>query len=80
VIGLRRAGMTPDDRRTLQDAFRLLYRSGMAPARAVERIRDELPLTAPVRALLDFIAGATRHGIVGPFRGDAAAEPEEVTG
>ena len=80
VIGLRRAGMTPDDRRALQDAFRILYRSGMAPARAVERIRDELPLTAPVRALLDFIAGATRHGIVRPFRGDAAAEPEEVTG
>lgn len=80
VIGLRRAGMTPADRRTLQDAFRILYRSGLAPARALERIRDELPLTAPIRTLLDFIAGATRHGIVGPFRGDAAAEPEEVTG
>jgi UDP-N-acetylglucosamine acyltransferase len=80
VIGLRRAGMTPDDRRTLQDAFRILYRSGLGPARAVERIRDELPVTAPIRLLLDFIAGATRHGIVGPFRGDAAAEPEEVTG
>jgi UDP-N-acetylglucosamine acyltransferase len=80
VIGLRRAGMTPDDRRTLQDAFRILYRSGIGPSRAVERIRDELPLTAPIQLLLDFIAGATRHGIVGPFRGDAAAEPEEVTG
>jgi UDP-N-acetylglucosamine acyltransferase len=79
VIGLRRAGMSADDRRTLQDAFRILYRSGLAPARAVERIRDELPATEPVRRLVDFIVGATRHGIVGPFRGEAA-EPEEVTG
>jgi len=80
VIGLRRAGMDAADRRTLQDAFRILYRSGLAPARAVERIREELPATEPIRRLLDFIAGATRHGIVGPFRGETAAEPEEVTG
>ena len=80
VIGLRRAGMPPADRRTLQDAFRILYRSALGPARAVERIRDEIPLTEPVRALLEFIAQATRHGIVGPFRGVSAAEPEEVTG
>jgi UDP-N-acetylglucosamine acyltransferase len=80
VIGLRRAGMPADDRRTLQDAFRLLYRSGLAPARAIERIREEVQATEPIRRLLDFVRGATRHGIVGPFRGDAAAEPEEVTG
>jgi UDP-N-acetylglucosamine acyltransferase len=79
VVGLRRSGMVAADRRTLQDAFRILYRSGLAPARAVERIREELPATAPVRTLLDFIAGATRHGIVGPFRGDSlTAEPEEI--
>ena len=42
VIGLRRAGMRRDERRALQDAFRLLYRSGLATAPAVERIRDEL--------------------------------------
>jgi UDP-N-acetylglucosamine acyltransferase len=67
VIGLRRAGMTPADRRTLQDAFAILYRRGLAPARAVERIREDLPATEPIRLLLEFIAGATRHGIVGPF-------------
>ena len=71
--------MSAVDRRTLQDAFRILYRSGLAPARAVERIREELPATEPVQRLMDFIAGATRHGIVGPFRGETA-EPQEVTG
>jgi UDP-N-acetylglucosamine acyltransferase len=60
VIGLRRAGMPPADRRLLQDAYRLLYRSGLSPRRAVERIRQELPAAACVTSLLDFIAGSRR--------------------
>src|SRR3989442_1428226 len=47
VIGLRRAGMNPADRRSLQNSFRILYRSGLAPARAIERIREEVPATEP---------------------------------
>jgi len=83
VIGLRRAGMKPADRRLLQDAFRLLYRSGLATPRAVERIRQELPVTGPVAELLEFIAGS-RRGICGPAQmsavGDAvpSAEGEPV--
>jgi UDP-N-acetylglucosamine acyltransferase len=81
VIGMRRAGMGPADRRVLQDAHRLLYRSGLSPQRAVERIREELPAGPPVSTLLDFIAGATRHGICkGPrVSGDSADDTEEVT-
>lgn len=78
VIGLRRAGMPAADRRTLQDAFRILYRSGLAPGRAVARIREELPMTEPIRGLLEFIDGARRHGIVSAPEGGAAAV-EEVT-
>jgi UDP-N-acetylglucosamine acyltransferase len=78
VIGLRRAGMTAADRRTLQDAYRILYRSGLAPGRAVARIREELPMTEPIRTLLTFIDGAHRHGIVGA-PDDGAAAVEEVT-
>jgi UDP-N-acetylglucosamine acyltransferase len=64
VIGLRRAGMNAADRRSLQNSFRILYRSGLAPARAVERIREEVPVSEPIRLLLDFITHASRHGIV----------------
>jgi UDP-N-acetylglucosamine acyltransferase len=64
VVGLRRAGMKPADRRLLQDAFRLLYRSGLAPQRAVERIRQEMPAAGPIEQLLEFIAGS-RRGICG---------------
>jgi len=80
VIGLRRAGMNAADRRLLQDAYRLLYRSGLAPQRAVERIRQELPATGPVVQLLDFIV-ASRRGICGPAQpgsrmADALPSPE----
>jgi UDP-N-acetylglucosamine acyltransferase len=76
VIGLRRAGMTADDRRALQEAYRLLYRSGLAPHTAVERIRETLGTRAPVVTLLEFVVSA-RRGICGPPRG---ASEDGVTG
>src|SRR2546422_828185 len=67
IVGLRRAGIAAADRRLLQDAYRLLYRSGLSPRRAGERIRQELPVAAPVLGLLDFIDGS-RRGICGAAR------------
>jgi UDP-N-acetylglucosamine acyltransferase len=85
VIGLRRAGFAVADRRLLQDAYRLLYRSGLSPRRAVERIRPEPPATPVVTVLLDFIAGA-RRGICRAGSGSAlddeagaAERPESET-
>lgn len=78
VVGLRRAGVPPEDRRVIQDAYRILYRSGLAPQGAVERIRRELPAIPAVERLLEFIAGA-RRGICGaPSHepGDVPAAPE----
>lgn len=81
VVGLRRAGMVAAERRVLQDAYRILYRSGLAPRRALERLREELPACPPLRTLIDFIAGATRQGICkGPREAlESAGEAEEVT-
>lgn len=81
VIGLRRAGMVAAERRVLQDAYRLLYRSGLTPRRALERMREELPACPPLLTLLDFIAGAKRHGICkGPHAArESADDAEEVT-
>ncbi|HYS16366.1 MAG TPA: acyl-ACP--UDP-N-acetylglucosamine O-acyltransferase [Candidatus Binatia bacterium] len=79
LVGLRRSGMTAADRRLLQDAYRLLYRSGLTPQRALERIRQELPAAAPVIRLLDFIAGS-RRGICGPAQraGSMPGDREDV--
>ncbi len=79
VIGLRRAGMPASERRVLQDAYRLLYRSGLSPRSAVERIRGELPATPVITRLVEFIV-ASRRGICGSSRpGALASEAEEAT-
>ena len=80
VIGLRRAGVAADQRRLLQDAHRLLYRSGLSPRRGLERLRQELPATSLLQTLIDFVA-ASRRGICGPPEGwrDAVdREPEDT--
>ena len=75
VIGLRRAGVPPADRRLLQDAYRILYRSGLSPRGAVERIRADLPPAAVLEALLAFVEGS-RRGICGSSREERGAEGE----
>lgn len=70
VVGLRRAGVPPAERRALQDAYRALYRSGMSPRLAAERLREDGVASAAVRHLVDFILSGTR-GVCGPSGGDA---------
>ncbi|MBI4637811.1 MAG: acyl-ACP--UDP-N-acetylglucosamine O-acyltransferase [Candidatus Rokubacteria bacterium] len=76
VVGLRRAGVPPGERRRLQEAYRLLYRSDLTPRSALERIQEELPASPTLARLVDFIASSKR-GICGPPRsGPAEAVPE----
>jgi UDP-N-acetylglucosamine acyltransferase len=80
VIGMRRAGIGPRDRRLVQDAHRLLYRSGLPPRSALERIQSDLPATPPLERLIEFIT-ASRRGICGPPREatpEGGAEPLPV--
>ncbi|OLC11990.1 MAG: acyl-[acyl-carrier-protein]--UDP-N-acetylglucosamine O-acyltransferase [Candidatus Rokubacteria bacterium 13_1_40CM_69_27] len=65
VIGLRRAGIAAPDRRALQEAHRLLYRGGLSPGKALERIRAELPANPLVEQLIQFVA-SSRRGICPP--------------
>jgi UDP-N-acetylglucosamine acyltransferase len=74
VIGMRRAGISAGDRRAVQDAHRLLYRSGLSPHRALERLR-ELPPNGLVETLIQFVASAKR-GICGPPGGWAGSGRE----
>jgi UDP-N-acetylglucosamine acyltransferase len=77
VVGLRRAGMRAEERRVLQEAYRLLYRSGLGRERALERMRAELASTPALVRLIDFVAG-TRRGICGaPGRGVGDEAPAE---
>jgi UDP-N-acetylglucosamine acyltransferase len=67
VIGLRRAGLGASERRALQDAYRVLYRSGLAIPRALEQIRETLPASITLSTLLDFVVAAKRI-VPGPAR------------
>lgn len=68
VVGLRRAGIGAAERRLVQDAHRILYRSGLGPRRALERLRREVERTPLIDMLIEFLASA-RRGVCGPPEG-----------
>jgi UDP-N-acetylglucosamine acyltransferase len=62
-IGLERRGFSKESIESLQTAFRLLTRAQLNTSQALERIREELPLTEELTELLNFIESASR-GVV----------------
>jgi UDP-N-acetylglucosamine acyltransferase len=81
VVGMRRAGLDATGRRQVQEAFRILYRSGLAPATALARLKAETTGAAPLVAQLIAFVEASRRGIVGPATRLAGVEeaPSEET-
>jgi UDP-N-acetylglucosamine acyltransferase len=64
LIGLRRAGMGEETRHALQRAFRLIYRSDLELAKALEQVSAEFGHIAEVVYLVDFLQ-RMRNGRVG---------------
>ena len=62
-VGLERRGFETAVVEALQTAFRLLTRSQLNTSQAVERIRAEVPATAEVDELIEFI-GASERGVI----------------
>jgi UDP-N-acetylglucosamine acyltransferase len=61
VVGLRRAGMTSNQRRELKRLYLVLFRGGRTLREAIEEAREEFKSDAD-RVMLDFVA-ASRRGI-----------------
>jgi len=76
VIGMRRAGIDGEGRRQVKAAFRVLYRSGLAPGPAIAQIKTELGDHPLIARLVEF-AEASRLGIVSAAGSGAADEDEE---
>jgi UDP-N-acetylglucosamine acyltransferase len=76
VIGLRRAGVTSEERRALQHAFHTLYREGLATKQALAVLdKEQSPL---VRELVAFVRSSTRgicKGIADKSATSTAEEP-----
>ncbi len=65
VIGMRRAGMPPEEIQAVRRAFRLINRSGLTIPDALERVEREDGRLPAVRELIDFIRAskAAKHGV-----------------
>jgi len=68
VIGLKRAGLSVQDRDEIKTAFKLLYTSGLNISQALEK-GAALNLGAPAREFLDFVVNAKKRGICPLKRG-----------
>jgi UDP-N-acetylglucosamine acyltransferase len=62
-IGLERSGYTAGEIEPLQNSFRLLTRSGLNTSQALSRIEEEIPQTAQVKQLVEFVR-SSRHGFI----------------
>ena len=74
VVGLRRAGLTADQRKDLKRLYLVLFRGGRKLREAIEEAREEFKSDAD-RVMLDFVA-ATRRGICSDT-GFVAADSDE---
>jgi UDP-N-acetylglucosamine acyltransferase len=79
LVGMRRGGIAAADRRQVQEAFKILYRSGLAPGAAVARLKTERGGHPLVARLVEFIEGSKRGILPGRLKGAGAdaEEPEE---
>ena len=62
-VGLNRRGFTPEQIHTIQEAYRIIYQSGMIITKALDEIEKTLPKSAERDTILNFIKSSTR-GIV----------------
>jgi UDP-N-acetylglucosamine acyltransferase len=58
--GLKRRGFTPEQIRNLKNAYRILYRSDLALATAVEQLSELAPSQPELNPLIKFIGGSER--------------------
>ncbi|NLX12697.1 MAG: acyl-ACP--UDP-N-acetylglucosamine O-acyltransferase [Phycisphaerales bacterium] len=75
VIGLRRAGFTPEQIKEVRQAYRLLYRSGMPFGKAIDQLANVVSTDAG-RRIVEFIRLPSTRGILSGRR--ARATPQAI--
>jgi UDP-N-acetylglucosamine acyltransferase len=60
IVGLRRNGLSPEFRMEIKRAYKILYRSSLSVAQAIEQMEQELPGNAEIDHLLRFLRSADR--------------------
>jgi UDP-N-acetylglucosamine acyltransferase len=63
LIGLERAGFTPDSIKAIKEAFRLIYRSKLNTRQAIEAVRNQVEAREEITQLMEFVEKSAR-GII----------------
>jgi UDP-N-acetylglucosamine acyltransferase len=63
LIGLERAGFTPESIKAIKEAFRLIYRSKLNTRQAIEAVRKQIEPREEIAQLIEFVEKSAR-GIV----------------
>ncbi len=66
LVGLKRAGFTPPERKEIKRAFEMLYHSGLNTSQALDKMKEEFP-EGPASEIWRFIEKSDR-GICGAIR------------
>lgn len=64
VIGLRRRGFSPNTLKKIQQAYRLLYNSGLNISQGIQKVKEQLNDIQEVKLITDFFEG-TKRGVIG---------------
>ena len=67
IVGMRRAGFSPEQRREVKEAFKLLYKSGLNVRQALERAKER-EWGEHGCAFFDFVASAGKRGVCALLR------------
>jgi len=70
IVGMRRAGLSANDRDEIKEAFKLIYLSGLNTSQALEKA-ETMSFGAPAREFLNFVATSKKRGICPLKRGEA---------
>src|SRR3954452_13320845 len=68
IVGMRRTGLSANDRNEIKEAFKLVYLSGLNTSQAIEK-GETMTFGSPGREFLDFVASAKKRGICPLKRG-----------
>ena len=60
IVGLKRSQISPESTQLLNKAFKILFRSGLTKAHAIERIGQEIPSSPEIEHLVFFIKTSQR--------------------
>ena len=63
LVGLRRHGIPRTNIQALKNSYRIMFRSGLTVAEAIESIRQEVEMLPEVENLIQFMLGRSKRGV-----------------